>query len=126
MPENDWNANNDGSISSSRSAAERALKESERAILETADFLKKGKNARRGDDDSDSDHDDKILDDAAVEALDEFSFLKDEKSGPEHGGKPSDEWRINQKAINQMKEQYRWEKKMHFIESFQVRARKEA
>lgn len=86
------------------------MKESERAIFETADFLKrpnKGKAQRGGDDDSDSDHDDKNLDVDAVEALDEFSFLKDEKSGPEHGGKPSDEWRINQKAINQMKEQYR-------------------
>uniref|UniRef100_A0A915E510 Striatin N-terminal domain-containing protein n=1 Tax=Ditylenchus dipsaci TaxID=166011 RepID=A0A915E510_9BILA len=93
LPDN-WNLNGDG-----RKAAEKALLDTEQAVLETADIIKQSRkydnfndsnknnssgDFMAGDDDSDSDNDvdnkQSSLDVDAVEALDEFSFLKNEKS----------------------------------------------
>lgn len=115
IPQGDWTGS-DGN-SDSRRAATKALQETDRAVMEAAEYLKKGDGPiHTGTDDSDSDDDERIrrgrirkegLDPETVDALGEFSFLKDEKtSGKKHTG---DEWIVNQNAIDQMKEKFRSE-----------------
>ncbi|VDM45365.1 unnamed protein product [Toxocara canis] len=121
VPPSDW-PGTDGN-SDSRQAAARALQETDRAVMEVAQFLnkKKGDAPNRGvTDDSDSDDEDKMrkggkdgLDPETVDALGEFSFLKEDKSAASGSAKKrvetGDEWSVNQNAINRMKEKFRSE-----------------
>ncbi|VDN56023.1 unnamed protein product [Dracunculus medinensis] len=118
IPQNDWlgsDINND-----SRQAAAKATHETDRAVVEAAQFLNKKKHdgVRLGTDESDSDDEQRsrkavkkdILDPETVDALGEFSFLKDEKviankKRVDNGG----EWGVNQHFIDQMKEKFRLE-----------------
>uniref|UniRef100_A0A0R3RSY3 WD_REPEATS_REGION domain-containing protein n=1 Tax=Elaeophora elaphi TaxID=1147741 RepID=A0A0R3RSY3_9BILA len=118
MSNSDWQAD---SNSASRQSAVKALQDTDRAIMEAAQYLRKKKrdnSAPVESDDSDSEDEEKgrkghkkdSLDPETVDALGEFSFLKDEKTGvskkrPEGSG----EWSINQRAIDQMKEKFRSE-----------------
>lgn len=118
IPQGEW-AGTDGH-GDSRQAAAKALQETDRAVMEAAQYLKNKADVPThagGTDDSDSDDEDKLrkgggkkmgLDPETVDALGEFSFLKDEKASPgkKHSG---DEWTVNQNAIDQMKEKFRSE-----------------
>uniref|UniRef100_A0A915C8E7 Striatin N-terminal domain-containing protein n=1 Tax=Parascaris univalens TaxID=6257 RepID=A0A915C8E7_PARUN len=120
VPPGDW-PGTDGH-SDSRQAAAKALQETDRAVMEVAQFL----NKKKGDapnhaatDDSESDDEDRLkkggkdgLDPETVDALGEFSFLKEDKPSIGNAKKrveSSDEWSVNQSAINQMKEKFRSE-----------------
>ncbi|KAK6108318.1 WD domain G-beta repeat family protein [Brugia pahangi] len=117
MPHSDWQ--ND-SNSASRQNAVKALQDTDRAVMEAAQYLRKKKKDNSvpvGSDDSDSEDDEKTgkehkdsLDPETVDALGEFSFLKDEKTSVSRKrSEGSGEWSINQRAIDQMKEKFRSE-----------------
>uniref|UniRef100_A0AC34R471 Striatin n=1 Tax=Panagrolaimus sp. JU765 TaxID=591449 RepID=A0AC34R471_9BILA len=98
--------------------ARKALDETEKDILDTANFLRKYnlKEVVGNDLDDENEHD-IALDDDAVQALDEFSFLNQDKEktsttkknprGKLTGG--GDEWGIDETTFNEMKERYRLE-----------------
>ncbi|VDK69906.1 unnamed protein product [Anisakis simplex] len=110
-----------------RQAAAKALQDTDRAVMEVAHFLNKkkgGDTQNRGiTDDSDSDDEDKVrkgagkdgLDPETVDALGEFSFLKEDGNKSPTGtakkrvDSGADEWSVNQHTINQMKEKFRSE-----------------
>ncbi|CAD5234068.1 unnamed protein product [Bursaphelenchus xylophilus] len=79
----------------------KALTESEKAILEAADLLRNNHVNDFADDASDSEGSGGNLDAEAVTALDEFSFLKEEKNGPS-----AEEWNVDQNRIEAMKDDY--------------------
>ncbi|OZC04869.1 hypothetical protein X798_08171 [Onchocerca flexuosa] len=128
MSNSDWQAD---SNSASRQSAVKALQDTDRAVMEAAQYLRKKKrdnSAPAESDDrklivsisdySDSDDDEKgrkehkkdSLDPETVDALGEFSFLKDEKTDiSRKRSEGSGEWSINQRAIDQMKEKFRSE-----------------
>ncbi|VDN30567.1 unnamed protein product [Gongylonema pulchrum] len=120
MSNSDWPVAD--SNSASRQAAVKSLQDTDRAVMEAAQYLrmKKGDNAAplASDIDSDSEDDEKnkkgrkksSLDPETVDALGEFSFLKDEKTGAtKKKAEGSGEWGVNQRAIDQMKEKFRSE-----------------
>ncbi|KAE9554524.1 hypothetical protein FO519_002280 [Halicephalobus sp. NKZ332] len=99
--------------------ARKALDETEKEIMDTANFLKKyNLKGVVGSDDEENERD-PSLDDDAVQALDEFKFLNQENSKTSttkkvpKGTKPpvgaGDEWGIDEHAFNEMKERYRLE-----------------
>ncbi|KAI6205692.1 Striatin-3 [Aphelenchoides besseyi] len=101
-------------------SAQQALDESELAVLDAADAIRNsnrlGKFPNGATDGENSNND---LDIDAVTALDEFAFLKDEKSSlnetivqvPQNNRPKNDEeWNVDQNAITQLKEKYRSEK----------------
>ncbi|CAG9532760.1 unnamed protein product [Cercopithifilaria johnstoni] len=118
MSNSDWQTD---SNSASRQSAVKALQDTDRAVMEAAQYLRKKKrdnSAPAGSDDSDSEDDEKerkghkkySLDPETVDALGEFSFLKDEKTCvSKKRPEGSSEWSINQRAIDQMKEKFRSE-----------------
>jgi striatin 1/3/4 len=111
-----------------RSAADKALMDSERAIMKTAEFLKSSRQSPTkapsdthfdSDSDNDESQNDKKLDMDAEEALDEFAFLSDENTSkevrkatnlPKSQSANNDEWNMDQATLDHMKEQYRTEK----------------
>jgi striatin 1/3/4 len=105
-------------------ASKKALDDTEREILDTADFLRKynlrGHESDNPGDDYDSEN--RLLDDDAEKVMDEFSFLDQEKektsttkknpqssSKPATGASSNDEWRIDEKTFNRMRERFRIE-----------------
>ncbi|KAI6227112.1 hypothetical protein M3Y95_00692300 [Aphelenchoides besseyi] len=118
MSENDVNLN--GEENPKDKSAQQALDESELAVLDAADAIRNsnrlGKFPNGATDGENSNND---LDIDAVTALDEFAFLKDEKSSlnetivqvPQNNRPKNDEeWNVDQNAITQLKEKYRSEK----------------
>ncbi|EJW75250.1 hypothetical protein WUBG_13837 [Wuchereria bancrofti] len=117
MSHSDWQTD---SNSASRQSAVKALQDTDRAVMEAAQYLRKKKrdsSVPAGSDDSDSEDDEKVrkehkdsLDPETVDALGEFSFLKDEKTNvSKKRSEGSGEWSINQRTIDQMKEKFRSE-----------------
>ncbi|VDK26398.1 unnamed protein product [Anisakis simplex] len=121
VPPGDWPGTD-----ANRQAAAKALQDTDRAVMEVAHFLNKkkgGDTQNRGiTDDSDSDDEDKVrkgagkdgLDPETVDALGEFSFLKEDGNKSPTGtakkrvDSGADEWSVNQHTINQMKEKFRY------------------
>ncbi|KAL3985424.1 WD domain G-beta repeat family protein [Acanthocheilonema viteae] len=118
LSNSDWQSD---SNNASRQSAVKCLQDTDRAVVEAAQYLRKKKrdnSAPAGSDDSDSEDDEKgrkehkkySLDPETVDALGEFSFLKDEKTGVSKKRlEGSGEWSVNQRAIDQMKEKFRSE-----------------
>uniref|UniRef100_A0A0N4Z8X4 WD_REPEATS_REGION domain-containing protein n=1 Tax=Parastrongyloides trichosuri TaxID=131310 RepID=A0A0N4Z8X4_PARTI len=80
------------------------------ALMAAADFLKEEESDRFNDSDSDetdlSDRHSNDLDNEAIEALSEFSFLKDEIDGK---AKPTNEWGMDKSQLDELKEKFKSE-----------------
>uniref|UniRef100_A0A0N5AW51 WD_REPEATS_REGION domain-containing protein n=1 Tax=Syphacia muris TaxID=451379 RepID=A0A0N5AW51_9BILA len=107
---------NSNANSETRQAASQAQQEADRAAMEVKQLFSKKPNSSKALEESDSDEDARrkrgnekdILDPETEDALGEFSFLKDEKISPGRK-RSSEEWVVDQNAINQMKEKFRSE-----------------
>ncbi|KAI6191354.1 hypothetical protein M3Y97_00219300 [Aphelenchoides bicaudatus] len=128
MPENDGIHNERYRQKSpdigSKNKGQKALNESEQAVLDAADIIRGKKHSSNNGriNGGDSDLDNENLDLEAVTALDEFSFLKDEKSSLNETIIPvnqttarqqntsNEEWNVDPNRIKQMAEIYRSEK----------------
>ncbi|EFO23777.1 hypothetical protein LOAG_04706 [Loa loa] len=121
MSNSDWQAD---SSSASRQSAVKALQDTDRAVMEAAQYLREKKRDNSlptGSDDSDSEDDEKARKGHKKDSLgpevvqhEESAFLTDvikqEKlSVSKRRRERSGEWSINQRAIDQMKEKFRSE-----------------
>uniref|UniRef100_A0A7E4W249 Striatin domain-containing protein n=1 Tax=Panagrellus redivivus TaxID=6233 RepID=A0A7E4W249_PANRE len=103
----------------------KVFDQTEKEILETADFLQKYNLKEFTDADDDVTEHGQIFDDDAVDALQNFSFLDQEKTSttrktPKNSTRTSsgDDWGIDEKTFNRMREDYRQEQKKRLQSSF--------
>ncbi|MFH4975926.1 hypothetical protein AB6A40_002635 [Gnathostoma spinigerum] len=115
-PQTDWMGADPNS--DYHQAASRALQDSDNAAMGVADFLSsKSDEMVAPIDESDSDEDDILrkgrnpgLCSETMDALKEFTFLKDEKStGSKKRGEGGDDWSVDRNAIDQLKQKFRTE-----------------